>query len=1472
METTQKGFSVKIPPFTGESPEKFEEWSYQFQAVLDAAGLLETLFEPNPADAEATAAVTTTTEGEVPGEAEAKKAAKDWKDKDKSIFFKLILCTSDKAGSIVRQFAAETEAGRGQRAWQALRNKYEHTGKTGRVELQKEFMTATMGPGDDPDVFIGYMEGIVRKLEVLKLSTSEETLQTTILSKLPSNYETLVTLLEADEGLSYTAMKERIRTFYKRSVRGAYAAEDAAKALAVEEAKEKGLCFGCGLPGHVIADCRRIGAQNKKAGGGRGNPNKHPGGGGGRNKPRGGGRGGGGFGNNHKKPAGGGGRKPPSNKEDIICYRCDGKGHKVWQCPERKEAQANAATTYGGRGDESTMALIAASGQHSNCCGKKQAKGALAWVVDSGCTSHMVSSDKGLTDVRWGKGRVIVAGGKTLDSVGVGRINATIKTHQGISKLVTFEEVLLVPGLGRNLLSVKKVVTRGGKVTFTPSHAVIETSNGVRMPLRQAGDLYELECQLATGIAVETQAALLTAMEVAWLWHEKTCHRNPDDVQQLGKMGVGVPRNIMRIDTSQCSTCQRGKGKRISFPRSLERRATKPLEVVHMDVCGPIDTESLMGKSRYMVTFTDDYTKYRKVYFMVFKSETLEKFKLYLADMNVLVQGKYKIMGVHSDNGGEFTSRAFERYCKRKGILQTYTGPYAPEQNGVAERSNRTVVEMARCLRIHSGMEKAIWAEACNTAVYILNRVPTSGLGGDTPFKRLLGRQAKMGHLKVFGCMAYVHLQERKKLDDKVWMGIMVGYDEHNTRCYRIYDPVRRTVVRSVHVSFNERVFPAKANDVPAIPDVAADDEPPKGPEEQEPAVGGPAERVGQPKDQSKVPLRLLPLGSNLLRGQQQERREQPPGDELDMNDENLLDDQERDADSVGDHEDPYRRDTYRPSTRESRWCHDEECDIPGTHKAHLGIHFAYAAAEDVFGEDPQSYKEAMSSPDAPRWKGAMKEEHTSLKINDTWTLVTLPPGANVVGTVWKYKTKRDQYGKLVKSKARLCAQGFKQKPGVDYLPDHTSAPVARVTSIRSVLSIAAREDWHLHNMDVDSAFLNAEIKEEIYLKQPQGFEEWGPNGEELVCRLNKSIYGLKQAARDWNDTLDEWMRGYGFKASISDPCMYVMRTDQDILIALVWVDDIILAGNSMEGIADFKAAISKRFKMKDLGELKFILGVEVKRDRARRRIEITQEAYINQMLERFGMSKCKAVATPAEGVLSRISAEEGGIVDRNYMCVVGSLLYASMVTRPDITYAVQALGRHLQSSGAEHMVAAKRVLRYLQGTKNIGIVYQGRADTTDVSLVGYSDSDWGGDKDTRRSTTGYLFMLDTGVVSWSSKLQPTVALSSAEAEYMAACAAVQEAIHLRQFLEDLGFPQVGATVIFEDNQGCIALSDNPVFHKRSKHIDIRYHFIRERAASGEIKLRYVATEHQLADLLTKGLAGPRTIALRSRIMGYVGN
>jgi hypothetical protein len=275
---------------------------------------------------------------------------------------------------------------------------------------------------------------------------------------------------------------------------------------------------------------------------------------------------------------------------------------------------------------------------------------------------------------------------------------------------------------------------------------------------------------------------------------------------------------------------------------------------------------------------------------------------------------------------------------------------------------------------------------------------------------------------------------------------------------------------------------------------------------------------------------------------------------------------------------------------------------------------------------------------------------------------------------------------------------------------------------------------------------------------------------------------------------------------------------------------------------------------------------MEVHRDRARRTLEITQTAYIDQVLQRYGMADCKPVATPMEGVSTRLGNE--GDPDKLYMSVVGSLLYAAMVTRPDIMFTVTKLGTHLQASGEEHWAAAKRLLRYLKGTRELGIKFTSEGKSKPETF-GYCDADWGGDLDTRRSTTAYVFMLTGGSVSWASKLQPTVALSSAEAEYMAVCAAVQEAIYLRRLLEDLGYRQQDPTVIYEDNQGCIALSENPILHKRTKHIDIRYHFTREKVETGEVKLVYVPTEDQLADLLTKPLKRERVATLRQRVLGY---
>jgi hypothetical protein len=323
--------------------------------------------------------------------------------------------------------------------------------------------------------------------------------------------------------------------------------------------------------------------------------------------------------------------------------------------------------------------------------------------------------------------------------------------------------------------------------------------------------------------------------------------------------------------------------------------------------------------------------------------------------------------------------------------------------------------------------------------------------------------------------------------------------------------------------------------------------------------------------------------------------------------------------------------------------------------------------------------------------------------------------------------------------------------------------------------------------------------------------------------------------------------------------------------IVTLYVDDLVLAASNMTLINDFKDVIKGQYKMKDLGELRWVLGMEVRRDRKKRTLEIVQTSYIKQMLERFGMADCNPVATPAEPNvhLTRLDPSKHK-PDEWYRSLVGALLYAAMVTRPDIAYAVQMLGRHLMASGEEHRTAAKRVLRYLKGTMDQGIVY-GRRTDGNIRLVGYSDADWAGDRATRRSTTGYVFVLAGGAICWASRLQPTVALSTAEAEYMAACSATQEALFQRQLLSDLDFPQKQPTTIYEDNTAAIALTENPVFHQRTKHIDIRYHFVRERVEMGDVKLVHITSEEQLADLLTKALSKPKVEKFRERVLGYSG-
>ena len=400
--------------------------------------------------------------------------------------------------------------------------------------------------------------------------------------------------------------------------------------------------------------------------------------------------------------------------------------------------------------------------------------------------------------------------------------------------------------------------------------------------------------------------------------------------------------------------------------------------------------------------------------------------------------------------------------------------------------------------------------------------------------------------------------------------------------------------------------------------------------------------------------------------------------------------------------------------------------------------------------------------------------------------------------------------------------------------------------------------------MDVGTAFLNGHLEEEIYMEQPEGYIK--PGQEHLVCKLKRSIYGLKQSPRCWSKAFTKFMKDIGFKQSTSDPCVFV-RSRQDLEILAVYVDDLILITESTESMDELKQALKTRYKMKDMGELSYILGISVVQEKEKNCVFLHQKHYIETILQKYGMNNANPITTPADTNVKLIKDDgvSKPVNPSTYQSMVGSLLYAAMATRPDIAHAVSVVSKFNANPNAAHLTAVKRILRYLKGTVNLALKYERSESGT---LIGFSDADWAGDQDDRRSTTGKILFLSGGAVSWFSKKQATVALSTAEAEYVAVSQAAQEGTWLKRLLTDLGMSD-SSTVILEDNQGAIAIAKNPVNHSRTKHIDIRYHYIRECVQNGQIQVQYCPTIDMKADILTKPLTRQRFECLRRKIGLY---
>lgn len=461
------------------------------------------------------------------------------------------------------------------------------------------------------------------------------------------------------------------------------------------------------------------------------------------------------------------------------------------------------------------------------------------------------------------------------------------------------------------------------------------------------------------------------------------------------------------------------------------------------------------------------------------------------------------------------------------------------------------------------------------------------------------------------------------------------------------------------------------------------------------------------------------------------------------------------------------------------------------------------------------------------------------------------------------FTVKYDKHGQVERFKGRVVAKGYSQRYGIDYR--ETFSPVVRFNSIRTLLAYAVQKGMLIHQMDVVTAFLNGDLEEEIYMHQPEGYMKTGGEGvDTLVCRLKKSIYGLKQSPRCWNQAFKKVVKTLKLEQIQADPCVFVKSSDASVeTILAVYVDDLIIMTITSEEMDQIKSRLSQNFKMKDMGSLHYCLGVSV--EQSEDGISLSQEQYIGKLLKRFGLEEANTATTPMDLSVKQV-ADDGlskPVDEVRYQSIVGSLLYAATATRPDIAQAVGTMSKFNSRPTEAHLTGVKRILRYLKGTSHLSLQYKrmGKPEVT-----GFSDADWAGDMDDRHSTTGNVFMMAGGPISWLSQKQQVVALSTAEAEYIALSSASQEAIWLQQFLKDIGANCAQPLTIMEDNQGAIAMTKNPVGHKRTKHIDIRYHFVREQVQQGNLKIEYCSTKEMLADLFTKPLARGQFEYLRTKL------
>ncbi|KAJ9564618.1 hypothetical protein OSB04_000584 [Centaurea solstitialis] len=1123
---------------------------------------------------------------------------------------------------------------------------------------------------------------------------------------------------------------------------------------------------------------------------------------------------------------------------------------------------------------------------------KDTSPGSHMWYFDSGAFRHVTGQRNILFDyVVRAEGFVKLVDKRRLPIIGYGSM--TNGEH-------VIKNVRYVEGLPFNLLSSSQFCDGGYLVkTFILGSNIEDEDGNVILRARRNGHLY-------------------TTMFYAVPQQLETV--NFRDMNKLVSKHLvnGLPETRLSKDTL-CSACEKGKMKKSSHPPRMETNCHHPLDMLHMDLCGPMRVESLARK-KYMLVLVDEYSRYTWLEFLRAKSDAADLIIAFIKRIQVLLGRQVKKL--RSDNGTEFRNAKLQSFLEEVGISHNFSAVRTPQQNGVVERKNRTLVEAARSMIAHSGVPLSLWAEAVSTACYTQNRTLIVKRTGKTAYEMV------------------------NKLDESIF----IGYS-HNSATYRVYNKRTRSIFESRYVDFSETemyssaspssdssvfpelhtvsppsttvptnslgfdfvdlaefdlttlvgpiIVPAPADhSIPSSTTISADafvnestscstavgetssdsvepvsvlnpitetesssntliEETVLSPSQLSSTQPSPETAVEAVREQT-VSTVLAPIPEVVpppspSRTYAEVVREPRPETVLNTDtDASLL------SSAIRDENDSRNNMEYDPIPHSRKWTRSHSTtNIIGSPSAPVTTRSSKNDENLIlFGGflskfEPTNTQDALTDPD---WVRAMQDELAEFERNRVWRLVERPRKIRIIDLRWIFRNKKDENDLIIRNKARLVAKGYRQQEGIDY--DETFAPVARIEAIRIFLVYAAHKNMKVFQMDVKCAFLNGELQEVVYVEQPEGFVD--PKYPEHVYVLDKALYGLKQAPRAWYETLTIYLLESGYKKGTVDPTLFLRRSGNHLTVVQIYVDDIIFASTNPESCTEFEQIMKSRFQMSMMGELTFFLGLQVRQ--TPQGIFINQSKYTLDILKRFDFTGPKSASTPMSTSFQLDADTSGNPVDQKvYRAIIGSLLYLT-ASRPDIMFATCVCARFQCDPRESHLGAVKRILKYLKGTPNFGLWYP---KDSGFELTAFTDSDHAGCKLNRKSTSGACQFLGDKLVSWSSRKQNCVSLSTAEAEYVAAACCCSQVLWMKIQLADYGYT-MHRIPIYCDSSSAIQIAANPVQHSRTKHIDIRYHFIKDHVEKGNVELFFVESERQIADLFTKAFDEKRHYYLLS--------